>query len=131
MPALPEKNLIYTFHCYDPFFFTHQGAEWIDEIPKDLNDMPFPSSPEAMEKIRSKNDSKYAGTLDDYGKHRYDAAYLLSRLKIAKDWGEAHGVPVVLGEFGAYPKVSAPDSRGRWFDGMRAAISNLKLPNAI
>ena len=48
MAVLPEKNLVYTFHCYDPFFFTHQGAEWIDEIPKNLNSLPFPSSPESV-----------------------------------------------------------------------------------
>ena len=58
-------------------------------------------------------------------------AYLLSRLKMATDWGAAHHVPVLLGEFGAYPKVSTPDSRGHWFEGMRTAISALKLPNAI
>ena len=25
-----DKNLIVTFHNYDPFRFTHQGAEWVD-----------------------------------------------------------------------------------------------------
>jgi endoglucanase len=131
MTALPEKNLVYTVHCYDPFFFTHQGAEWVDEYPKNLNSMPFPSSPDAMQSALSKNDPKYAGTLADYGQKHYDAAYLLSRLKMATDWGDAHGVPILLGEFGAYPKVSPADSRGRWFDGMRSAISTLKLPNSI
>ena len=131
MSVIPATNLIYTVHCYDPFFFTHQGAEWIDEIPKNLTAVPFPSSPEAVEKILPKNAPKYAGTLEDYGKHRYDAAYLLSRLKIATDWGANHHVPILLGEFGAYPKVSPPDSRARWFDGMRSAISSLKLPNSI
>jgi hypothetical protein len=131
MPVLPDKNLIYTVHCYDPFPFTHQGAEWVGEYPGKFNSLPFPSSPEAVEKILAKNDSKYAGTLTEYGKQHYDAAYLLSRLKMASDWGVAHHVPILLGEFGAYPKVSPPDSRGRWFDGMRSAIASLKLPNAI
>ena len=35
MPVLPETNLLYTVHCYDPFFFTHQGAEWVGH-PKRL-----------------------------------------------------------------------------------------------
>jgi aryl-phospho-beta-D-glucosidase BglC (GH1 family) len=31
---LPEDpNLIVTVHFYDPFEFTHQGAEWVDPIP--------------------------------------------------------------------------------------------------
>jgi aryl-phospho-beta-D-glucosidase BglC (GH1 family) len=131
MTVLPDKNLIYTVHCYDPFNFTHQGAEWIDEVPRNLNSVPFPSSPEAVSAILSKNDSKYTAVLEDYGKSRYDEAYILSRLKTASDWGAAHHVPILLGEFGAYPKVSPPDSRGRWFDAMRSAISSLKLPNSI
>ena len=93
--------------------------------------MPFPSSPEAIEKILPLNDPKYAGTLRDYGKQRYDAGYLLARLKIATDWAAEHHVPIFLGEFGAYPKVSLPDSRANWFDAMRAAVTTLKLPNAI
>jgi endoglucanase len=28
-----DKNLIVTFHNYEPFEFTHQGAEWINPIP--------------------------------------------------------------------------------------------------
>jgi len=131
MALLPEKNLIYTVHCYDPFYFTHQGAEWIDEIPRNLNSMPFPSNPESVGEISSKNDPKYAATLADYGKNRYDGAYILARLKTATDWGAVHHVPILLGEFGAYPKVSPPDSRARWFDAMRSAISTLKLPNSI
>jgi endoglucanase len=131
MPALPEKNLIYTVHCYDPFFFTHQGAEWVDNTPKDFNSVPFPSSPQAVKAILSKNDSKYAATLEEYGKHRYDGAYLRARLMLAKDWGEVHHVPILLGEFGSYPKVSPPESRARWFEDMRAAIASLNLPNSI
>ena len=126
MPVLPDKNLIYTFHCYDPFFFTHQGAEWVGDAPKNFKSVPFPSSPAAVEAILPKNDAKYADALRDYGKQPYDAAYLLSRLKMASDWGVSHHVPVLLGEFGAYPKVSPPDSRGRWFDGCapRSRVSN-------
>jgi endoglucanase len=31
---LPDDlNIVPTFHYYDPFYFTHQGATWIDPIP--------------------------------------------------------------------------------------------------
>ena len=131
MAVLPEKNLVYTFHCYDPFLFSHQGAEWVGDIPKNLNSLPFPSSPEAVQAVTGKNDAKYAGTLQDYGKQRFDAQYLDARLKIAVDWGNRNQVPVLLGEFGIYPKVAPVDSRARWFEAMKAAISRYKLPNAI
>ncbi len=131
MKVLPERNLIYTFHCYDPFFFTHQGAEWVGEWPKNLKSVPFPSSPEAVAEILDRNDAKYRGSLEEYGRQHYDASYLLGRLEKAMSWGNRNQVPVVLGEFGAYPKVSPPESRTRWFAAIRSAVDHLHVPNAI
>lgn len=35
--ALPfDENIVYNFHCYEPLIFTHQGAGWIEEMPKDF-----------------------------------------------------------------------------------------------
>ena len=31
-----DKNVIVSAHCYDPMYFTHQGAEWLD-YPKGVN----------------------------------------------------------------------------------------------
>ncbi|MER3496067.1 MAG: hypothetical protein C4320_04240, partial [Armatimonadota bacterium] len=73
----------------------------------------------------------YDDYLRDYGRKRYDAAYLKAYLADGAAWGQANGVPVVLGEFGAYPPVSPPDSRERWFRAIRAAITSSGLPNAI
>jgi aryl-phospho-beta-D-glucosidase BglC (GH1 family) len=131
MDPLPEKNLIYTFHCYDPFFFTHQGASWAGEYPGKFKHIPFPSSPETVTPILPDNDKKYWGALIEYGKAHYDDDYLESRLAGPMDWGKKNGVPVVLGEFGAYPPVSPPVSRAHWFDGMRKAIAKLGVPNAL
>ncbi|MDO5291371.1 MAG: glycoside hydrolase family 5 protein [bacterium] len=36
-----EEHLVATFHCYEPFFFTHQGASWVDIIPKGFT-MKYP-----------------------------------------------------------------------------------------
>lgn len=27
-PEIDDDNIIYEFHCYDPFYFTHQNADW-------------------------------------------------------------------------------------------------------
>jgi endoglucanase len=131
MEVLPERNLIYTFHCYDPFFFTHQGAEWVGEWPKMLKSVPFPSSVESVDSILEQNDAKYRSSLMDYGRAHYDDAYLLARVSKATDWGHQHHVPMLFGEFGSYPKVSPPDSRARWFEGMRAAIDKTGVANSI
>ncbi len=127
----PEKNLIYTFHNYDPFLFTHQSATWASDNVKPLKDIPFPSSSEAVAKMIDELPAASQAEVRGYGEKRYDAAYLLTQLKKGTDWGRQNNVPVLLGEFGSLPRVAPPDSRARWFAAMRAAITELKLPNSI
>lgn len=131
MQPLEEKNLIYSFHCYDPFIFTHQGATWTGEQQKVMRDIPFPSSPEAVEAIIDKIPDQYKGAVRDYGSRRLGAQYLMDRLATAMRWGAENRVPVLLGEFGAYPPVSPPESRARWFDAMHDAIQQLGVPNCL
>jgi len=131
MKKVDASNLLYSFHCYDPFFFTHQGAEWVGEWPQKLKSVPFPASATSVNKILAQNDSKYHGSLVDYGKAGYDAPYLKNRIKSCMDWGKANKVPVFLGEFGVYPKVAPSADRSVWFKAMRAACESLGCPHAI
>jgi len=131
LKPLPEKNLIYTFHNYDPFLFTHQSATWASDNVKPLKDIPFPSSPEAVAKMIDELPEASQAEVRSYGEKHYDAAYLLGQLKKGADWGRQNNVPVLLGEFGSLPRVAPPDSRARWFAAMRAASTELKLPNSI
>ena len=32
----PDRRVAYTFHCYEPLIFTHQGAYWVDLMPSDF-----------------------------------------------------------------------------------------------
>ncbi len=35
LAAPADGNVLYNFHCYDPLPFTHQGAYWVDSLPRD------------------------------------------------------------------------------------------------
>ncbi|HTQ08736.1 MAG TPA: cellulase family glycosylhydrolase [Fimbriimonadaceae bacterium] len=131
MAPLAESNLIYTFHCYDPFFFTHQGASWVGDQPKLFRSVPFPSSPEAVSAMIDQIPPQFQGALKWYGEQHFDAKYVRGRIAGPAGWGREHHVPVVLGEFGSYPPVSPVESRTRWFEAMRAAVDAEHVPNAI
>ena len=91
---IPEdENLILSFHCYDPFNFTHQGADWTGgEMDKHLG----------TQWTGSDSEKKYLG----------------NSFKFVKAWSEATGLPVLLGEFGAYSKADM-ESRVKWTNYMR------------
>ena len=90
---IPEdENLILSFHCYDPFNFTHQGADWADNMDQYLG-------------------TKWTGS--DFEKRSLDNTF-----KKVKAWSESTGLPVLLGEFGAYSKAGM-DSRVLWTEYMR------------
>ena len=93
MTPLPDSNLLYTYHCYDPFLFTHQGASWVGNPPQDLRHMPFPSSPEAVQAILAEQPTSERNTVKSYGQQGYDKAYLKSRIAKAEDWAVANHVP--------------------------------------
>jgi endoglucanase len=83
--ALPaaDKHLIATFHYYDPFPFTHQGASWADEPIRSTTGIRF-GKPTEIARI----DQDFAAV---------------------KAWSDASGRPVFLGEFGAYDKATMED----------------------
>lgn len=82
-----ERNLIVTVHYYDPFQFTHQGAEWAEGA------------------------EAWLGTT--WNGSDAEKAAVRSSLEAAATWAETNQRPIYLGEFGAYHKADL-DSRGRW-----------------
>lgn len=86
---LPEddRNIIATFHYYDPFRFTHQGAEWVDDSEPWLGT-----------------------TWDATDAQKKDVTDAFDSVV---EWASANNRPIYMGEFGAYSKADR-ESRSRW-----------------
>ena len=72
LPA--DRHLIVTFHSYDPFEFTHQGVPWRQPV--------LPQGVRCCDEAQRQ--------------------LLRQALDSASAWSRARGVPLFLGEFGAY-----------------------------
>ncbi|MCX5682562.1 MAG: cellulase family glycosylhydrolase [Planctomycetota bacterium] len=109
--VVADRNVVYNFHCYEPFKFTHQQATWTWGPCKYFKNMPYPSSPEAVAKILPDitNDEarKYAVA---YGKEQWTAEKLdavIARAGWAM-WDYAGGFSVATGKPGE--RVADPDT---------------------
>ncbi|MBN1997353.1 glycoside hydrolase family 5 protein [candidate division KSB1 bacterium] len=89
---LPEndRGIIATFHFYNPFQFTHQGASWAGD---DANDWLG---------------TQWIGSIAE----REDITRVMDK---AVEWSKLTNRPLYLGEFGAY-STADDNSRYRWTD---------------
>ena len=117
LTLLEDPNVVYSFHCYDPFAFTHQGATWAGPDVKPLRGVPYPSSPEAVAPLLADLEQYPSSKkmLQSYGKQSWNKAKLAARFKEGIDWGAKNRVPLYCGEFGVFPTYAKPEHRANWF----------------
>jgi endoglucanase len=125
-----DPNIIYTFHYYDPFVFTHQGATWAGEGLPDVKAVPFPWTKEAKIEIPSSAKGKWVENLIKNYQQDSQSSKMFADLKAAKAWSEKYKVPIFLGEFGSFTKFADADSRCRHAEAIYSALGSLKIPNA-
>ncbi|WP_448702896.1 glycoside hydrolase family 5 protein [Mucilaginibacter sp. AW1-3] len=128
---LADDNIIYAFHFYEPFFFTHQGADWIGNESATTG-VAFPYNEENFPKLNPKAKNTWGET--KYYEYRNDGneQSLMDKLtKYVKPWSDKYHVPVVCSEFGAYNKYANLDSRCRYIKAMRKTLKTLNMPGIM
>ncbi|HEX4068226.1 MAG TPA: glycoside hydrolase family 5 protein [Acidobacteriaceae bacterium] len=123
LEPLADPNIIYTFHDYEPFPFTHQGATWTDPRVRPERSIPYPSTPDNIAPKLDQEptlDGQYF--LDEYGENRWDAARVENSIDFAAKWSTLHHVPVYCGEFGVLRDYAPPAARAQWLHDMRVAL---------
>ncbi len=131
LEVYPDKNLIYTFHFYDPMVFTHQGATWTSPSLKSLSGVPFPYDPSRMPACPP----GLAGTWVNNDLDRYatlgNMDYITGLLQEAVDFKNKNHVPVFCGEFGVYRLNSNNSDRVAWYEGVRKFLEENNIPWTI
>ncbi|MDX8534403.1 cellulase family glycosylhydrolase [Mesorhizobium sp. VK25A] len=157
-PLADYEPILFTFHFYEPYLFSHQGAPWMREpVYRALNNVPWPASAGTLERTlasvragmaqdseRSDEAKKaaYAETekvLKVYFDAQPDRRFIDGYLKQVSDWADRNGIArgrIIMGEFGAlrtdarYTAAPNPD-RARYIADVRQSAEASGFPWAF
>ncbi len=129
LKKLSDPNLLYSFHFYDPFLFTHQGASWASPSMIDLAGVPFPydaarmpACPASLKGTWVENSLKYSYATDG------TLAKLKSTIDQAVNYANTNQVNIFCGEFGVYNLNSPDTDRVFWYKNVPAYLTEKTIP---
>jgi len=137
-----DVGVLFSFHFYDPYQFTHQGASW--NAARYLADVPYPANARPMEEsVRATTDlievtglpqpakrNAYLDALNQLQSYRrsgFSRATIAHTFERVERWAQDNGIPssrILLGEFGAMRTERqraqpAASERTNWFRDVR------------
>lgn len=124
---LPDGNVIYNFHYYEPHAFTHQGASWGTAWWKYTHDIPYPATDSSLGLTMQVPDLLDRFAFEHYWLDHWDGQRIRLEIDEAANWGKTNNVPLICNEFGAYRRVTDPASRMNWIHDVRSAFEADKI----
>lgn len=126
MEAPCTHNMVYTFHCYSPFIFTHQAAPWIASMPEGYST----TYPKLVSETREESAKVFGMDYDDEFEglpdKLVDKDYFLKMFHRATAVAEKYDVPLYCGEYGVIDRAPAEDTL-TWYKDIHAALAELKI----
>lgn len=122
----PDKDAAYVFHFYQPYIFTHQGAEWMAEdkhtAAAAMHDLPYPA-----EKVSAIPEGRAAAEVARYRADRWNALRIRQGIDQVAGWAQWNKVRVVCSEFGVLRTHVDAGSRYAWIGDTRRSLESLGL----
>jgi hypothetical protein len=115
LEPLRDTNVVYVFHYYEPYSFTHEGEWWAKgSYAQVLKNVPYPFALSAAQRATqdlADNLIERRNALFDMEmatKDHFDIDF-----EIVEEWSKKHNVSVICDEFGVHRQESDPDHSGK------------------
>lgn len=119
-----DKNIVYNFHFYEPFIFTHQLAPWqpllIDKTIR------YPGSMEEYRKVSQEIGCFGSGL---YGAEIMGAEFMDKLIAEAVEAAEKANVPLYCGEYGVIDRADISDT-ALWFEDIHSVFEKYGIARA-
>lgn len=92
-----DDKVVYNFHCYDPIGFTHQGADWVEDMDPDMR--------------------------MSYAESGWNSGKFIEAFKEAFETAQKNGTVLYCGEYGVIDKASNEDIL-QWYKDIHAAFEH-------
>ncbi len=131
-PPVDDK-IVYTFHCYEPLIFTHQGAYWVEGMDTEFR-MPLDVSYGTYMKYSQLQIDMYKGfeimTLQGLDPEEKMGVKFFERLVAeAVQVAEERNVPLYCGEYGVIDRANPEDSL-KWYQMFTSCMDRYNIARA-
>jgi endoglucanase len=112
LPFYKDDNLIYNFHDYTPFLFTHQGTSWT--FSKRITNVPFPYVKEKMPPLPPNATDAEKWEINTY-QEASSEKNLSAPLNKAVEFANKRNAALMCNEFGVLMTFAEPSERANWY----------------
>jgi len=123
-----NKNIIFTFHFYEPLLFTHQKAHWVEAIDNE-KDIFYPQTMEYYQQqsvvLGEQGETVVKSTAKTMGPE-----FIENLILEAVSAAQNAGVSIYCGEFGVIDKAPLYDTL-RWFEDINKVFRKHKIGYAV
>lgn len=124
-----DENIVYNFHCYEPLIFTHQTANWVENMPSGFH-IEYPNTIEAYKKAgmlinRNFNDCFQVDGVSTMGPEFFESIFKEAIIK-----AEENNAMLYCGEYGVIDQADAKSTL-RWFEDINKIFAKYGIGHAV
>lgn len=129
LPKPEDSHIVFNFHCYEPFAFTHQKAYWVDGMTDDFA-MSYPDTIRHYQNASRKFSKELGSNIDRIQDQMISSEYFKTIFKPAIEHALKCNVPLYCGEYGVIDRADCVGTLN-WFRDIHNAFKENGIGHCI